>query len=128
MKKLKGAKTPLEKKVQSIVSQETKDSYSGNVEAYLNDLFRSGCQSGMVNCLIYYADTLKWYKKYIDEINQLLKDTMDSLGTYDIPDIFGEKWDKEDPLCLDTHNQNLLAWVSFEETARTLAERSGIEI
>jgi len=127
-KKLKGAKTPLEKKVQSVIVQETKNNYSGNVEEYLNDLFRSGCQSGMVNCLIYYTDTIKWYKTYIDEINQLLKDTMDSLGIYDIPNIFGKLWDQEDPLCLDTHNQNLLAWFSFEETARALAERSSIEI
>jgi len=124
MKKLKGAKTPLEKKVQSIVSQETKDSYSGDIEAYLGDLFRNGCISGMVNCLIYYADTLKWYKTYIEDINQLLVDT----GASNMSSIFGKGWDKEDPLCLDTQNQNLLAWFSFEETARTLAERSGIEI
>ena len=127
-KKLKGAKTPLEKKVQLQIAQEAANNYAGDIEAYLGDLFRNGCISGMVCELTYFADTIKWYKKYIDDINQLLKDTMDSLGIYGIDNIFGEKWDQEDPLCLDKPNQNLLAWFSFEETAKILAKRSGIEI
>jgi len=42
--------------------------------------------------------------------------------------LFGDKWDKSDPFADDTNNQNLLAWFGFEETARRLADKNGIEI
>ena len=35
-------------------------------------------------------------------------------------ELFGNKWDKEDPLGRDDYNQNLLAWFGFEETLRKL--------
>ena len=35
--------------------------------------------------------------------------------------MFGESWDKEDPLAIDIHNQNLLAWFGFEEALRNIA-------
>ena len=34
--------------------------------------------------------------------------------------IFGDKWDKEDPLAAEDFNQNLLAWFGFEETLRKI--------
>jgi hypothetical protein len=41
-------------------------------------------------------------------------------------ELFGDKWDKNDPLALDTQNQNLLAWFGFEEMAFKLAGSAGI--
>ncbi len=84
------------------------------------DVLNYGCQSGTVGFLIYYHDTLAFYKRYNDEINELLSDTMANMGMYDLSDIFGDKWDKEDPLCRDTYNQNLMAWFGFEETLRNI--------
>jgi hypothetical protein len=67
-------------------------------------------------------DTTAFYKKYQDEINELLSESMESMGLYDFSDIFGDKWDKEDPLIRDCSNQNLLAWFGFEETLRNIGQ------
>ncbi len=79
-----------------------------------------GCVSGIVSELVYYSDTLKFYKKYKDEINSLLSELMQSMGCYSLKDIFGKNFDDEDPLCIDTQNQNLIAWFGFEETLRNI--------
>lgn len=84
------------------------------------DVLHYGCQSGTVGFLIYYHDTIAFYKKYQDEINELLSDSMTNSGLYDLTDLFGDKWDKEDPLIRDCSNQNLLAWFGFEETLRNI--------
>lgn len=98
--------TPLEKKVVSIVNQEE------DVTSFLEDVTQYGCVSGMVGALIYYTDTLKWYKKFKTDINQLIKDETDSYGENVLTMLNG--WDDSDPLIFDTPNQNLLAWYSFE--------------
>ena len=125
MKKLRGAKSPLERKVQSILNSKVCHNYP--IESALNDLSYGGCQSGFISEMIYYSDTTKWYNRYKDEINELLKEFIWQCGGK-IKDVFGKRWDEEDPLCLETHNQNLLAWFSFEETARILADRNNIEV
>ena len=84
------------------------------------DVLNYGCQSGTVGFLIYYSDTVAFYKRYKDEINALLYEAMDNCGLYSPSDLFGEKWDKEDPLATDVYNQNLLAWFGFEETLRNI--------
>ncbi len=48
--------------------------------------------------------------------------TMNEAGLYSLPELFGKKWDAEDPLATDDFNQNLLAWFGFEETLRNLAQ------
>jgi hypothetical protein len=114
----------LKVKVKSIINNSDYDS----IENYINDLFNSGCQSGMVGELIYYADTLKFYKKYKVEIQALLKDLLDDCGLKSPVELFGDKWDQDDIFATDTLNQNLLAWFGFEETARILADRAGLDI
>lgn len=84
------------------------------------DVLNYGCQSGIVGELIYYTDTVRFYQQYRQEINNLLYDTMNGTGFYSPSELFGDKWDKEDPLAQDTHNQNLLAWFGFEETLRII--------
>ena len=72
--------------------------------------------------LIYYNDTCEFYKKHKKDISDLLKDALSNYGGKSTPlDIFGDKWDHQDPFCLDAENQNLLAWFAFEETARQFA-------
>ena len=85
-----------------------------------NDLMRGGCQSGIVGHLIYHADTCRFFLRHKAEINALLAKLLDGTGCA-IPELFRD-WDKEDPLAMETHNRNLLAWFGFEETARNLME------
>ena len=84
------------------------------------DVLNHGCQSGVVTELIYYSDTVRFYKQYRQEINDLLYDAMNGTGLYAPSELFGDKWDKEDPLALEITNQNLLAWFGFEETLRNI--------
>lgn len=103
--------SPLVNKVVSIVNNSTdKD----EVIPWLEDVRNYGCVSGMVGELIYYTDTAAWYKKYKREIVSLLTeymlDTMYSSPT----ELFGDKWEYDDPFCEEQNNQNLLAWFSFE--------------
>ena len=87
------------------------------------DVLNYGCQSGVVGELIYYYDTVRFYKQYKEEINNLLCDAMDGTGLYAPSELFGDKWDKEDPLAQYDYNQNLLAWFGFEETLRNIGRK-----
>ena len=98
---------------QELVDQELSD--------LLNDVLNHGCQSGIVSELIYYKDTLKFYEDYKTEINELLSNTLIECGCTSPGELFSNKWDEEDALVLDTHNQNLLAWFAFEETVREVS-------
>jgi hypothetical protein len=120
-------KTALERDVTRWAKAHLAD-YDGNLEAVFSDLFQGGCQSGMVGHLIYHHDTLAYYRKHRAEIETLLAEYMDDLGVDSPVDLFGDRWDKSDPFARDTQNKNLLAWFGFEETARRLCDRAGIEI
>ena len=87
------------------------------------DVLYHGCQSGVVGFLIWHSDTVSFYKKYQDEINELLQETMGGTGIYSMSELFGDKWELEDPLALDSYNQNLLAWFGFEETLRNVGRQ-----
>lgn len=99
-----------------------------DMEMYMSDVIQHGCVSGTVSELIYYTDTVEFYNKYKRDINDLLAEAMDNYGTDSPSDIFGEKWDSEDPLAEDTHNQNLLAWFAFEETTYRVANELELDI
>jgi hypothetical protein len=122
------AQTGLEKAVKRWVNGMVEDGYPA--ASILEDLLRGGCQSGMVGGLIYYKDTLTFYRRHRAEINKLLSAMLAETGEKGPAGLFGGEvgWDSEDPLALDTTNQNLLAWFGFEETARALAGRAGIEV
>ena len=85
------------------------------------DVLNNGCQSGFVGHLVYYSQTTAYYEEHKEEINELLYDIMNSCGTYVPSELFGDKWDEEDPLARYLYNQNLLAWFGFEETMRNVA-------
>jgi len=100
---------------------ETKKEDEYTEETILSELSQNGCVSGMVGGLIYYHDTLRFYKDHEEEVNALLYDAMEVAGC-SIDELFGDKWNAEDPLAIQTNNQNLLAWFAFEETARSYAD------
>ena len=92
----------------------------GNKKYIFTDVLNYGCRSGIVGELIYYSDTVRFYKQYKEEINDILYAAMSGTGLYSPSELFGDKWDKEDPLAQDDFNQNLLAWFGFEETLRNI--------
>ena len=101
-----GEITKLERKVLSIINQED------DPKTFAEDVTQAGCQSGIVGDLIYYDDTINWYKKYTDDIANLISRETDQMGESIIDYLNG--WDKLDPLVREVSNQNLLAWWSFE--------------
>jgi hypothetical protein len=89
------------------------------VEGFINDLLNYGCVSGMVEELIYYNNTIEFYKKFKNEINELLYELLEHTGL-SIQELFGKKWDSNDPLALKTNNKNLLAWFGFEKMTKKI--------
>ena len=116
-----------ETKLERIVARWIKGQAQDGYESAVEDLLQHGCQSGMVSELIYYTDTVKFYKAHRHEIQAMLREICDETGC--TPEtLFGDKWEKEDFFAEGDLNQNLLAWFGFEETARRLCEREGIEV
>lgn len=116
--------TRLEKRVRGIINRLAKD-YDTGATGVICDLMQAGCASGMIPDLIYYKDTIAFYNYFKPEINSLIKELTFSTGLQ-LSELKG--WDDEDPLVLDQANQNIITWLAFEETARNLAEASGIEV
>lgn len=116
---IKRGGTKLEKEVCRYILDEWSD-YTDK-KAVFTDVLYHGCQSGIVGSLIYCTDTVAFYKRHREQ------ETMDECGSYNPSDLFGDKWDKEDPLVLDTYNQNRLAWFGFEETMRKIAYQFDID-
>ena len=107
--------TKLETEVRRIIKSQS----DGDIKGFMNDLRYGGCQSGLVGPLIYYHDTVKFYKRHKTDISVLLSETLAETGL-SVSSLFSDKWDECDPLALDIYNQNLLAWFGFEETANRL--------
>ena len=103
----------LKREVRQWVENEFKNEYFNCID----DLLQYGCQSGMVSGLIYYDDTVKFYKRHKREIQSLLQELLADTGL-SIGELFGDKWDENDIFAEETSNQNLLAWFGFEKTAR----------
>lgn len=117
--------TPLERHVRAWVNSQA-GNYNSGAQGVLEDLCTCGCQGGMVKHLIYYTDTVKFYKKHMREIDGLLQELCENTGEQPAT-LFGDKWDSDGPLAREQYNQNVLAWMGFEETARRLADKAGIE-
>ena len=114
----KQSDNPLVKHVCNYVINEWSE-YDDKTNIF-KDVLYHGCQSGIVSELIYYSDTVAFYKRYRTQINELLSETMSGTGIYNLSELFGKHWDEEDPLATGVYNQNLLAWFGFEETLRNI--------
>ena len=95
-------------------------------KSILTNILEYGCESGSCSDLTYYSQTLKFYEDYEDEINELLTNLLYDCGCKSPAELFGDKWDNDDPLAREEHNQNLLAWFAFEETMRNVASEFNI--
>lgn len=120
LKTLKKDATLLQKVAYNYVLDEWSN-YVNKTHIFTDVLYH-GCQSGTVGFLIYYNQTTAFYVKHKEEINTLLYEIMESTGLYSPTELFGDKWDKEDPLAIEDYNQNLLAWFGFEETLRKIGQ------
>ena len=104
--KIKGANlNPLERAVVRIINSQD------NPETYINDVLYGGCIAGTVGELIYYTDTIAWFKKYRKYIEDFIV-LYEESNECSISTLTG--WDRTDRFCRYTNNQNLLAWFSFE--------------
>ena len=112
------ATTELEKEVLELIISNAGDYDS--FETFLNELLTYGCVTGYISELVYYNQTHEFTKRHAEAINSLVHDQLSMLGLDSPAELFGEKWDKEDTLCLDNNNRNLLAWFAMEETAREI--------
>jgi hypothetical protein len=101
--------------------------YSDGWKGVYKDLEYGGCESGLVGKLIYYNDTTRFYRRHRADINALLTEAMQSSGLKSMTELFGDKWDIDDPLAQNDLNQNLLAWFGFEESARNVAMQNGYD-
>ena len=102
-KALKESDNELEKYVINDVLEAGNDE---EIERYIKDVLRGGCQSGTVSGLIYYTDTRAFYVKYMDEIGELYENTTEEIG---------------EPLEIGTPMYNWLAWFAYEQTLFNLA-------
>ena len=108
-----------------VVNSIIKDAanYYGNfierVKSRVEDV-QHGCSTGIVSGLIYYTDTIAFYKKYKTKINALLYEILEDTGL-SIQELFGHNFNKKDPLCIEPFNQNLLAWFGYEEINNKIA-------
>jgi hypothetical protein len=101
--------------------------YENGWRGAYKDLEYGGCSSGMVSELIHYTDTLRFYRRHKDEISSLLREALHNSGLKSPSDLFGDKWDDEDPIASEQFNQNLLCWFGFEEAARAVAYANGYD-
>lgn len=117
----------LEKKVASMLKEKVNRGGYDSLRSVIKDVLYNGLQSGIISDLIYYSDTLKFYKTYKKEILSLLQEMLRETGSRSADQLFGRNWDQDDPMALDTQNQNLLAWFGFEEVTRNLANQLGYD-
>lgn len=112
------AHTELEKETLELIVSNAVDYDS--FESFLSDLLTHGCVSGFISELVYFNQTHDFAQRHAEEINELVYAHLSMIGFDSPAQLFGEKWDKEDTLCLDNNNRNLLAWFAVEETAREI--------
>lgn len=105
------------KEVNQIIGNNVDEANGYTKADFLRQLSEYGCVSGVVNELIYYSDTCAFFERHKEAINELLSDLLNDGGLRSPAELLGDRWDKEDVLCLDTNNQNLLAWFAFESIA-----------
>lgn len=110
----------IEQAVTTWIKEQIDDAGHANAQSVIDELLSYGCQSGIVSDLIYYCDTCAFFEAHKKEINDLLGGTLDECGIDCPSDLFGDKWNIEDPLAEETSNQNLLAWFGFETVASRL--------
>lgn len=114
--KIEWIDNPLKQYVYDSV-MDNKDGYSDKGQGFIEDVLKGGCQSGIVGELIYYKDTIEFYDKYEEWIEDLISENMDMLGIETRPLFIESLNGSAENL---TQEKNLLSWFAYEETIREL--------
>lgn len=96
-------------------------------EQYLEDLINNGC-GGMISSLNSHSDITDFTRRNSKDINELVSNQLSILGLTSPIQLFNEKWDEEDNLCLDKHNQQIISYFAFVETAKNIANSLDLEL
>lgn len=121
--KLADPANKLEKRVQAIINRMSVG-YDDGAIGVMDDVQRGGCESGIIPDLIYYTDTVRFYRAYRNEINALLAEDCRDMGQSP-QELLSKSWDDDDPLALEEMNQNLLAWYGFERVVEKFYDALG---
>lgn len=89
------------------------------IKGFIGDVLKNGCVSGIVSELIYYKDTIKFYDKYENEIEDLISQNMDNLGIDNRNDFIKSLNGSSEDM---TQQKNLLSWFAYEEVLRQINE------
>lgn len=93
---LKETDNTLLKEVTEELLDKIKDEGEEETKLYIQDVLMYGCSSGIVTSLISYTDTKKFFIKHMDEIFNILNESM-----------------QEEPRLLEL-DANKLAWFGYE--------------
>lgn len=105
----------LEREVKSICESES-ENYDDGIRGFIKDLRQGGCISGLVGSLIYYSDTIEFYDKFENEIQELIDNYTQEFG-YNNRLEFISSLNGSENVYGNEQLKNLLAWFAFEETA-----------
>ena len=114
----------LHKRVLNEILEDSKG-YSGTkyekVMKRLGDILYGGLQTGIVSSMIYYTDTEAFFKRYRDNIYNLLGEEAGNMG-FTVGEYLAtlKDWDSDDWLIQGTYNRNILAWWAYETIAYQL--------
>lgn len=98
---------------------------SEDLQTHLNDITNYGCQSGSVNHLIYYKDTVKYYDTHEKEITQIIQDYYNiDLDNLDIDQID----ELADLLDTESFYDRLESTENYEKATQTIADDEGLTI
>ena len=116
-----GNATELEKAVVELLVENADGNEYDNktpLQGYLEDLVHSGCQSGMVDGMIFYSETTAFFNVYEDEILEIISNLMEETGINDITELL-KNW--EGHLYNFTEgNKNFAVWFVIESIANKL--------
>ena len=91
-----------------------------NILSRIDEITRSlSSGNGVVGRLTHTADIVAFFQKHKTELNEFLYEELERSGN-SLSDMFGDSWDKEDPLALNPNNQSLIVWLAYEDIANQL--------
>ena len=98
----------LRSNVMEILNDMVEENYS--LEEVIRDVLNQGCSSGIVGALIYYNQTKEFFIDNMEEIFELYNEYKNEFGGLDFE-----------------IDYNSLAWFSFEEMTRIIADEMEIK-
>src|SRR5699024_5110650 len=109
---------------------------SEDLQTHLEDINNYGCESGQVNHLIYYTDTVAYFEEHEEEITEMLEqlgieDVESWDGLEELSDLFPrlETPDERHEMELNNQDKNYLALTIFEyETSVLFDELNEMEL